>query len=123
MAAVALVAAGTSGAANKPRATGGAVAYKTGPVVSVRPAHRRVVVGKRLLLDASRSTDASGRIVEYLWDLNGDGVFESDSGTNARIHHVFTSPGSVRVSHMKVQRRGMMFLAVPPSISPTCTVV
>ena len=106
VAAVALVAAATSGAANKPRPTGGAVAYRTGPVVSVRPAHRRVVVGKRLLLDASRSTDTSARIVEYLWDLNGDGVFERSTGARPRVRHAFRKPGRVRVAVALIDDKG-----------------
>src|SRR5205823_6096435 len=74
--AAALALAATSGAADKPAPTGGAPAFRSGPVASLRPAHRRVVAGKRLLLDASPSADVTGRIVDYRWDLNGDGVFE-----------------------------------------------
>lgn len=35
-------------------------------------------------LDASKSTDEDGEIVEYLWDLDGDGSFET-SGKTAKL--------------------------------------
>jgi len=102
----ALAVAGTSGAADRPAPTGGAPAFRTGPVASLRPAHRRVVVGKRLLLDASRSTDVSGRIVAYRWDLNGDGVFEKSTGTRPLVRHRFRRPGKVRVAVILVDDKG-----------------
>ncbi len=39
-----------------------------------------VYVGDMLTLDASGSTDPDGDIVSCLWDLNDDGVFETDAG-------------------------------------------
>ena len=106
----ALAATASSGAVGTPapaqRATGGAAAYTAGPVASLRPAHRRVVVGKRLLLDASHSTDASGRIVDYRWDLNGDGVFEKSTGAKAHVRHAFRKPGRVRVAVAVVDDKG-----------------
>jgi hypothetical protein len=38
--------------------------------------------GYPLILNASDSTDADDDIVSYLWDLNDDGVFETDAGGN-----------------------------------------
>jgi len=43
-------------------------------------------------LDASGSTDEDGTIVEYLWDLNGDGVYDKWS-TDAILEHVYVSSG------------------------------
>jgi hypothetical protein len=39
--------------------------------------------------DASGSSDPDGSIADYKWDLNGDGTFETDTGTNP----IATSPG------------------------------
>ena len=64
------------------------------------------MVGKRLLLDASRSTDTSGRIVEYLWDLNGDGVFERSTGARPRLRHAFRKLGRVRVAVALIDDKG-----------------
>ena len=37
-------------------------------------------VGDPLILNGSGSTDSDGQIVSYLWDLDDDDVFETDSG-------------------------------------------
>ena len=104
--AAALALAATSGAADKPAPTGGAPAFRTGPVASLRPAHRRVVAGKRVLLDASHSADVTGRIVDYRWDLNGDGVFEKSTGARPRVRHAFRRAGRVRVAVVVIDDRG-----------------
>ncbi len=39
-----------------------------------------VWVGDPLILNASSSTDAEGNIVSYMWDLDDDGIFETDAG-------------------------------------------
>ncbi len=76
------------------------------PVASLRIAHRRVRVGRRLVLDASRSRDPDGRIVRYLWDLNGDGVYERDTGHRARVRHTFRRPRRVRVAVVVIDDEG-----------------
>jgi hypothetical protein len=43
-------------------------------------------------LDASKSTD-QGSIVDYRWDLNGDGVYETDTGANPKVTTSFSSVG------------------------------
>ena len=42
--------------------------------------------GNTLTLDASGSTDDENDITSYVWDLNDDGVFETDAGTQAIIN-------------------------------------
>jgi plastocyanin len=95
-----------------PSATG------TGPVARLSVTPNPVLVDGRVLLDASRSSEKGARLTKFTWDLNGDGAFESDSGTSPRIHHVFTSPGTVRVGMRVVDDRGasaerFVTLAVP----------
>ena len=48
--------------------------------------------------DASRSHDRNGSIKSYRWDLDGDGIFEHDTGTDARASKSYTSPGQVTVT-------------------------
>jgi plastocyanin len=89
-----------------------------GPVARLSVTPNPALVGGRVLLDASRSSDRGARLTKFTWDLNGDGAFESDSGTSSRIHHVFTSPGTVRVGLRVVDDRGaaaerFVTLAVP----------
>lgn len=40
------------------------------------------VPGETVLLNASGSTDENGSIAQYEWDLDGNGSFETDTGTN-----------------------------------------
>jgi LPXTG-motif cell wall-anchored protein len=102
-AAAALGAGATAGSAP----TGGAAAgVDRAPVASLRVRHHRVRVGTKVLLDSSRSRDPDGRIVDHLWDLDGDGVYERDSGRRARIRHAFKRPGKVRVGVMVIDRNG-----------------
>src|SRR4029077_16041220 len=44
-------------------------------------------------LDASASTD-QGTITDYRWDLNGDGVYETDTGTNSKTTTSFSALGT-----------------------------
>jgi hypothetical protein len=48
--------------------------------------------------DASGSSDADGTITAYRWDLDGDGIYELDTGTNPRTSKIYTSPDKVTVT-------------------------
>jgi LPXTG-motif cell wall-anchored protein len=102
--AAALAANGTSGLA----ATGAHARHKANraPVASLRTKHRHARAGVKVLLDSSSSRDPDGRIVDHLWDLDGDGVYERSSAHRARIRHTFRTPGKVRVAVMVVDNRG-----------------
>jgi hypothetical protein len=50
-------------------------------------------------LDASGSSDADGSIVNYAWDLDGDGSIETDGGSSPTLSHKF----SVGVHHVAVR--------------------
>ena len=65
------------------------------PDASVR-ATRTPVVGKKVVLDAS-SSQGPGGIVDYKWDLNGDGRYETDTGAVPRVSRVFKSTRKVLV--------------------------
>jgi hypothetical protein len=55
------------------------------------PRPRRTVA-----FDASGSSDSVGRIIEYTWDLDGDGVFETTTGSPT-VSHRYARPGTVEV--------------------------
>jgi hypothetical protein len=55
--------------------------------------------GKVVRLDASGSKDSDGSIVNYSWDLDGNGSVELDTGTNPMVDHKF----SVGVHHVAVR--------------------
>jgi hypothetical protein len=54
--------------------------------------------GESVTLDASGSTDAGGQIVDYQWDLNGDGTYETDSGSNPVLTTSISTSGTYNVS-------------------------
>jgi hypothetical protein len=61
------------------------------PPKAVLRAPRRATAGRRVTLDASRSRDPDGRIVNYAWDLNGDGAMEVNAHRNRRLVRSFRS--------------------------------
>jgi plastocyanin len=88
--ATALAAGAASGAAGQqPSRADARAGASPAPVARLRLKHSRVRVGHRVLLDASRSRDAGGHIVYYLWDLNGDGIYERNTGSRPRVRHIF----------------------------------
>jgi hypothetical protein len=60
-------------------------------------APKTVTAPKATKLDASGSRDSDGKIVNYRWDLNGDGSMETNGGTKKTLSHKFT-PGVYHVT-------------------------
>jgi PKD repeat protein len=52
--------------------------------------------GQSVTLDASGSTPGGAQIVDYQWDLNGDGTYETDNGSSPTLTHAFPE-GTVNV--------------------------
>lgn len=46
---------------------------------------------ERVLFDATGSTDADGQITKFEWDLDGNGTFETNSGTNPRVQRSYAT--------------------------------
>ncbi len=67
------------------------------PVARFTIAPNPVLVGKTATFDASASADATHAITDYQWDLDGNGSFETDSGTSPTTTHSYASPGTVSV--------------------------
>ena len=51
---------------------------------------KNVKSGKASVLDASGSKDPDGKIVNYSWDLNGDGSIETNGGSSPVLRHKFS---------------------------------
>jgi PKD repeat protein len=67
------------------------------PIPSFTATPNPAQVGQTVNLDASASTDPDGTIAKYEWDLDGNGSFETDTGTTPTVSHTFTASGSYEV--------------------------
>ena len=62
-------------------------------------------IGQKVTFDASASTDVSGPITDYKWDLNGSGKYETDTGSTPTVTTSFASTGAHTVEREGVRRR------------------
>ena len=85
---------------------------------------------KAVSFDASSSVDPDGTIAKYEWDLDGDGSFETNSGTNPKVTHTYSAEGEFDVRLRVTDNKGATDLAVqtiqiinnqPPTASFTAT--
>jgi PKD repeat protein len=60
--------------------------------INQQPPTPTPLVGQRVVLDGSGSTDPGGAVTSYAWDVDGSGFDPADS-TAAQFVHIFTSPG------------------------------
>ncbi len=64
------------------------------PKASFKATPNPVRPGESLKLDASATTDPNGGISDYSWDLDGNGTYETDNGTNPVLNTSIASPGT-----------------------------
>jgi hypothetical protein len=74
------------------------IAVGSDPVAELSVAPDPVLVGNPVGIDASSSHDAGGPIARYEWDLDGDGLFEIDTGARPFVSRSFPVAGRVRLS-------------------------
>jgi PKD repeat protein len=67
------------------------------PVASFTAAPNPVSLHVPVSFDASASSDADGPIARYEWDLDGNGTYETDTGTTPTTSHVYTANGTYAV--------------------------
>jgi hypothetical protein len=82
------------------------------PAAAFHPA-KQALVGKRTVFDASAS-QGSGGIVDYRWDLNGDGSFETDTGTTPRVTRTYRKAHRVAVGLLVRDAAGSSALSSQP---------
>jgi plastocyanin len=75
--------------------------------------------GTAIAFDASASRDADGAIAHYRWDFDGDGAYETDTGTQPRVARAFSAPGTVRVGLLVEDDRGSSAVAAPVAVTVT----
>jgi PKD repeat protein len=81
-------------------------------------------VGQKVDFDASESYSTDGAIVKYEWDIDGDGTFEIDNGTDPMYTHSFGAAGvydaTVRITDDQAQQdeKIMLVLITPDNSFP-----
>jgi hypothetical protein len=74
------------------------IAGGSDPFAVLTAAPDPVLVGNPVGIDASGSTDAGGPIARHEWDLDGNGVYEWDTGRRPFISRTFPVAGVVRLA-------------------------
>jgi YD repeat-containing protein len=67
------------------------------PTASFTATPNPVSTGEQASFDASGSSDPEGPIVKYEWDLDGNGSYETDTGTAASAAKTYAKKGDVAV--------------------------
>ncbi|MEA2123312.1 MAG: hypothetical protein QOI80_94, partial [Solirubrobacteraceae bacterium] len=67
------------------------------PVASFTASPDTVITGQTTTLDASGSTDPDGTVQRYQWDLDGDGTYETDTGSTPTTSRFYADPGNVSI--------------------------
>ena len=66
------------------------------PSVSLLGPYTPVTTGTVVIFQSTASVPL-GQIVDYEWDLDGDGVYELDSGSASEVTHVYQAAGRLQV--------------------------
>jgi PKD repeat protein len=67
------------------------------PTASLSVSPNPALTGQVVAFDASGSSDLDGEITKYEWDLDGDGSYETDTGSVASTSNTYLSPGTIDV--------------------------
>jgi plastocyanin len=78
----------------------------TAPTAVLDAASTTVTAGAPVRLDSSASRAGTGAIVGHVWDLDGNGSFETDTGSTAAVEATPKAPGKLTVHVRVVDDRG-----------------
>jgi hypothetical protein len=100
----------------------------TGPTAALSAAPNPVTAGKSVAFDGSGSTDSATGIAGYTWDLDGNGTFETSTGSTPKVAHTYKSAAKVTVRLRVVDLNGdlsdaAVALKVNPKPPPTAKCV
>lgn len=95
------------------------------PAVSLLGPYLPVGIGQTVIFQSTAMVPL-GQIVDYEWDLNGDGIYELDTGTTPETQHVYRRAGrltaGLRVTSnlggTAVDHREVTVVVPPPSPPP-----
>jgi hypothetical protein len=75
------------------------------PTAAIVASPNPVLVGTPVTF-ASTASDPDGTIVDHLWDLDGNGTFETDTGAATTVTHTYGAPGALNVGLRVVDDEG-----------------
>ncbi|HEX4752855.1 MAG TPA: PKD domain-containing protein [Solirubrobacterales bacterium] len=81
--------------------TGVIVDGNEAPEASFTASPNPVATGSVVTFNASASKDPDGTIAKYEWDLDGNGTYETSTGTTPTVTMTYSTPGEVAV-HLRV---------------------
>src|SRR3954447_21222557 len=79
----------------------------TPPAAALEAGSTTVAAGQPIELDSSASKAGTGAIVGHVWDLDGNGTFETDSGAKPKIEATPEVAGPLTVGVRVVDDRGL----------------
>jgi hypothetical protein len=82
------------------------------PIAALSHSPDSVLTGETVSFDASGSTDPDGTVERYEWDLDGDGAFETDTGTAPTASRSYAQNGVHTVAVKVTDDEGKSGLAV-----------
>ena|GEM_PF-3416441 len=74
-----------------------AVTVTNAPLASFTVTPGSAQTGQSVSFDGSASSDPDGTIAKYEWDLDGDGSYETDTGTTAAASRAYATPASLTI--------------------------
>lgn len=109
-----LISIDPSSGTQTPIATGGSFADPAGlaivpnqlPIAAFSLSPDPPLIKRSTTFDASPSKDVDGAIAAYHWDLDGNGTFETPTGSNPLAQHTFDVVGTVNVGLRVVDDQG-----------------
>lgn len=96
------------------------------PAAAIAASPNPVLVGAPVTFTSAGSSDPDGTIVDYQWDLDGNGTFETDTGAAPTVTHAYGAVGALNVGLRVVDDEGgttdalvgINVQAPPPDITP-----
>jgi hypothetical protein len=86
------------------------------PLAALAAAPNRVLAGRAVTFDASASTDPNGAITRFEWDLDGDGSFDTDTGSAATTTRSYDKPQSLTAQVRVTDSGGLTAVATAPLV-------
>ncbi|MBA2420421.1 MAG: PKD domain-containing protein [Thermoleophilaceae bacterium] len=77
------------------------------PVASFTATPNPAKTGETVFFNAEASTDRQGPIAKYEWDLDGNGTFETNTGTSATTSRAYAVDGVVNVKLRVTDQQGL----------------